>query len=132
MTKQYKLEDLRKCYKQFEGHTFNHFMMGVVSKSLYQWFEQNGTTDVGSSLLATVPAVMKSFTSQLKHLDIDNYTAGATYQFSLRKDLKQAIKDTTDGFKGFYTFSNLIYIIILLNIFAIVPSLIGKFAYRHF
>ena len=131
MTKEYKFEDLRKWYKQFDGHTFNHFMMGVVSKSLYQWFEQNNTKEIGD-LLTIVPATMKPFTFDLKELNISNYTAGSTYQFPLRKDLKEAIKETTEGFNYYHTYASLIYTVLMLKMFMIQPPVLGKLAYRHF
>ena len=131
ITKEYEFEQLRKCYKRYEGRTFNQFIMGAGSKAIYKWFDQAGAHGI-DGLLTIVPAVMKPFTFDIKKLDMANYTSGSTFQFKLRKDIEWAMQDTTEGFMKYFGMHRLIYTVLMLNLFMVLPPFFGKLAYRTF
>lgn len=131
ITKEYNFEDIRKCYKKYPGRTYNQFIMGVGSKALHKWFQQYNVNDV-KGLVTIAPAAMKPFTADIDKLDLGNYTSGSTFNFPIRGDFEQAMEETTKGFHHYHTIRHLIYTVLMLNIFKLLPPFFGKLTYRTF
>lgn len=131
ISKEYKFDDLRKCYKRFEKRTLNHFMMGILSKSIYQWYEENGATDI-QNICTIVPVGMKPLVLDIDELNMNNFTSGVTYEFPLRKQLPEAIEDAKKGFEYYFTLPYLIYTVLMVRIFQFLPPTLGWFVYQYF
>lgn len=41
ISQEMEFEKIRKCYKRFQGATFNDYMLGQLSVSLDQWYKKN-------------------------------------------------------------------------------------------
>jgi len=129
MSKYYKFEDLRVCYKRFPTITFNKYMMGIVSKSIHQWYKNNGASNI-DDILCIIPVVMKPLAAEAKDIIMDNCTAGVTFKFPLRSNLKDAISLTSSRFDSYFNMYFLMHVIFILKTFMIVPSFIGRFLYH--
>ena len=129
LSKWYKLGDLKKSYKRFKGATMNNFMMGLVSKSIYKWYQMNGV-DEPKQISTIVPVVMKPFSPHIDHVNMENGSSGVTFRLKLKENLEDAICQATKGFNFYFKLPYLIHIMIMLKAFGIFPNALGRYLYN--
>ena len=129
-SKQYNFEDIRKAYKQYDKATMNSFMMGIISKSISEWYHMNGVEET-KNISTIIPVVMKPFSPNINEINIENWTSGITFRFPLKDNLNDAIRETSKNFGFYYQLPHLISIMIMLRSFAILPNWLSKYLY-HF
>ena len=69
---EFSFDTLRKCYSKYEGITFNDFMLGIISKSLYQICKDKNI-EGAHKIKTSIPITMKAMASGYDDLVIDNY-----------------------------------------------------------
>jgi NRPS condensation-like uncharacterized protein len=127
----YDFADLRKCYKKFDKVTFNNFLMGIVGKSIHQWYAKNGVDEPGS-LIVSCPVSMKGFPESIKDVNLNNCTSAVTVQLPIVNDLKQAIYTSKERFAKHFKLPTLIAALEFQKFFSLVPPGIGKALYTIF
>ena len=130
ISKQYEFKDLKECYKVY-NKTLNSYMMGIVSKSIYEWYSQNGAKDI-KNICTIVPIAMKPFVKDIKKINMNNHTSGITWEFPLKPNLQEAINETKKGFDYYFSMPYLIYMIIMVKLFWMFPPDLGRFIYGFF
>uniref|UniRef100_A0A7S3JG98 O-acyltransferase WSD1 C-terminal domain-containing protein n=1 Tax=Euplotes harpa TaxID=151035 RepID=A0A7S3JG98_9SPIT len=128
-SKVYNLNHLKACYKKYEGVTLNNYMMGIVSKSIHEWYVLNNVAEP-KEIIATVPVVMKPFSPTIEKVDIDNCTAGITFSFKLKAELEEAIRVNKTEFERFFNLPFLIHVITSLKLFMYLPTALGALLYH--
>ena len=71
LSKTYKLNDIKRCYKRFNKVTMNNFMMGLAAKSIHKWYQLNGVEEP-KDISTIIPVVMKPFSPYIDELNIEN------------------------------------------------------------
>mmetsp|Transcript_41257 Transcript_41257/g.47537 ORF Transcript_41257/g.47537 Transcript_41257/m.47537 type:complete len:180 (-) Transcript_41257:29-568(-) len=71
ISKEYDLNDIKTCYKKFKNVTLNNYMMGIISKSIYQWYKMNGV-DSPKDISTIVPVVMKPLSPKINEVSMEN------------------------------------------------------------
>jgi len=128
LSKTYDFNDLRKCYKKYEHVTFNNYIMGVVGKSLKEWYAKNGVQDPGDMIMS-VPVNMKIFPKRVEDIDLNNGTSVVTIQVPLVDDLKDAIYKSKARFNKYFNLPTLMASLNLQAFFSYVPPGIGRLVY---
>ena len=129
-SKQYNFEDIRKAYKQYDKATMNNFMMGIISKSISEWYHMNGVEET-KDISTIIPVVMKPFSPNINEINIENWTSGITFRFPLKDNLNDAMRETSRNFGFYYQLPHLMSMMIMLRSFAILPNWLSKYLY-HF
>ena len=52
-------EKLKKVYKRFEKTSFNDYIMGMLSKTFYDWFDKNGIKNP-KQIITVIPINLRS------------------------------------------------------------------------
>ena len=99
-SKTYNFEDLRKWYKTFDNVTFNHYIMGIVGKSMNDWYAKNGVKNPGDMIMSC-PVNMKVFPKRIEDINLNNGTSVITIQVPVVSDLKEAVFEAKKRFKKY-------------------------------
>lgn len=130
-SKVYDFEDLRKSYKQFDKITFNNYVMGILGKSINDWYSKNGVQNPGD-LILTIPVNMKTLPDRVEDINMNNGTSTVTIHLPVYKDLKTAIYTAKTRFDQFYKLPTLLAALNLQAFFSYVPPGIGRAFYKFF
>lgn len=130
-TKTFDFKDIRKCYKKFEGATFNNYVMGVLSKSIHSWYEKNGL-ESPQDLIMSCPVSMKTLPKSIEDINLNNYTSSVTIKLPVMKDLSESIKVTRKRFSTFFKFYHLVPTVNFQKLFRYIPKRIGSYLYTRF
>lgn len=130
-SKTYHFDDLRKCYKQFDKATFNNYVMGILGKSIHDWYGKNGVSNPGD-LILTIPVNMKTLPDKVEEINMNNGTSTITIHLPIVKDLKEAIYESKKRFAKFYNLPTLLAALNLQAFFSYVPPGIGRAVYKFF
>lgn len=128
-TKTYDFEDLRKCYKQFDKVTFNNYVMGVLGKSIHEWYAKNGVAKPGP-LVMSCPVNMKPFPDSIEKVNLNNGTSAITIHLPVVGDLKEAIYTAKERFAKHFNLPTLMAALELQRFFSYVPPGIGRTIYN--
>lgn len=106
LSEQIPFKDTRKCYKRFKNTTFNDYILGMLSHSLSQWYEEHGITDP-DKILTVIPVNMRTLPNNIDELQLDNNVTAVKFEMPIRKELEVGIKDGRAAIKKFL---NMFYI----------------------
>ena len=87
---------VRKAYKQHKGMTFNDWMMGILSKSHYEWYKHYGVTDA-KDLFMIIPVNLRNLPTCYDDCQIDCGIVGSKFILPIRNTVAEgmtAIKPT--------------------------------------
>lgn len=121
-TKGFKFSDLRQCYRRFAQTTFNDYSLGILSKSLYEWYKVNGITGV-DRIVTTMPTNIRELPKTVDEINLDNNIVGFKFFVPIREKLEEGIKETKNVTKKYLT---LTYIGAIMNFMKIVKYLPQK------
>lgn len=130
-SKTYDFEDLRKCYKTYDKATFNNYVMGILGKSISDWYALNGVHNPGD-LILTVPVNMKTLPEKVEDINMNNGTSTVTIHLPIVSDLGDAIYKSKKRFEEFYKLPTLMAALNLQAFFSYVPPGIGRAIYKLF
>ena len=80
-------EAIKKCYKRYEGMTFNDFALAIFGKSLYQYCKQEGVENF-KHVRCTIPVSHKTMPTGYNNLFINNYLTLANIQLPLTDSIR--------------------------------------------
>ena len=80
-------KDIYKCYKRYEGMTFNDFALAIFGKSFYQYCKQEGIEDP-KLLRCSIPVGHKILPTGYHNLQINNYAIHTDFQLYLTDSVK--------------------------------------------
>ena len=87
LSKTYKLNDIKRCYKRFDKTTMNNFMMGLVSKSIYKWYQLNSVEEP-KEVGTVVPVVMKPFSSNIDNIKMENCSSACNFKLLKKSNVQ--------------------------------------------
>lgn len=115
----------------YDKATFNNYVMGIVGKSIYDWYTLNGAKDLGD-LVLTVPVNMKTLPDKVEDINMNNGTSTVTIQLPIVSDLREAIYQSKRRFEKHYTLPTLLATLGLQDFFSYVPPGLGRMIYKYF
>ena len=92
-------EILKKCYKRYDGMTFNDFMMAIYGKSLYQYCAKKGVQDP-KGVRCEVPVAHKKLPTGYHDLSISDYM----FIINIELPIVDSIKEGYDKIKPYVSY----------------------------
>lgn len=89
-SKSIPFDKIVKCYKQYQGMTFNDFMLAIIGKSYKQWFEHYGVMDTENVMIG-IAVNLRNLPSGYHNLVIHNRLAASKILLPTSKDLSSTM-----------------------------------------
>ena len=131
ISEEINFEDIRKCYKRFDGTTFNDYLMGILSVSLKKWFRIYGHNE--NNIMVRSPIATKGLPTKESEFDLVNKCVGIKYEYPIWENLEEGITKWKEALR-----SNLNPITIMSklrasSILSLFPiAFLRKLAYKGF
>ena len=89
---------VRKCYRQYQGMTFNDYMLAIIGKTLHETCEKHGIKDA-KAMQAIIPVNFKVPPSGYHDLSITNNFTGFGINVPMEPDLQKSMNQMKPALK---------------------------------